>query len=118
MANPWNRIPAHVTMRFDLGISRIQFLVEYRRTRRIVPTYIPTFACSTDRILLIAISTSLPDRGRWPNSRAPGFDDRLLEKNNAFQFFSYVFNLEEWASQGQFRNDTGVDRQIVSNPVT
>ena len=42
---------------------------------------------------------------------------RLLDKQATFQFFSYLFNLEEWASQAQFRDDTGVDRQIVSNPV-
>ena len=34
-----------------------------------------------------------------------------------FQFFSYLFNLEEWADQDQLRSDTGVDRQIVKNPV-
>ncbi len=42
---------------------------------------------------------------------------RLLDKNSAFQFFSYLFNLEEWAAQSILRDDTGVDRQIVSNPV-
>ena len=42
---------------------------------------------------------------------------RLLDKNAAFQFFSYVFNLEEWAEADQLRTDTGVDRQIVNSPV-
>jgi type IV secretion system protein VirB4 len=42
---------------------------------------------------------------------------RLLDKQAAFQFFSYLFNLEEWAAQSQLRDDSGVDRQIVSNPV-
>ena len=42
---------------------------------------------------------------------------RLLNKSEAFRFFSYLFNLEEWASQAQLRDDAGVDRQIVSNPV-
>jgi type IV secretion system protein VirB4 len=42
---------------------------------------------------------------------------RMLNKNKTFQFFSYLFNLEEWASQSHLRDDTGVDRQIVSNPV-
>jgi type IV secretion system protein VirB4 len=42
---------------------------------------------------------------------------RMLDKNSVFQFFSYLFNLEEWAAQSQLRDDTGVDRQIVSNPV-
>jgi type IV secretion system protein VirB4 len=42
---------------------------------------------------------------------------KLLSKNEAFQFFSYLFNLEEWAGQDQLRSDTGVDRQIVKNPI-
>ncbi len=42
---------------------------------------------------------------------------RLLSKNAAYKFFSYLFNLEDWASDDQLRSDTGVDRQIVKNPV-
>jgi type IV secretion system protein VirB4 len=42
---------------------------------------------------------------------------RMLGKNAAFQFFSYLFNLEEWAGQDELRSDTGVDRQIVKCPV-
>ena len=42
---------------------------------------------------------------------------RLLDKNDAFRFFSYLFNLEEWAAADQLRSETGVDRQIVKNPV-
>ena len=42
---------------------------------------------------------------------------RLLDKNGVFQFFSYLFNLEAWSAQDQLRSDTGVDRQIVKNPV-
>lgn len=41
----------------------------------------------------------------------------LLDKQGAFQFFSYLFNLEDWAEWGHLRTDTGVDRQIVQNPV-
>jgi type IV secretion system protein VirB4 len=41
----------------------------------------------------------------------------LLGKNDVFRFFSYLFNLEEWAGQDNLRSDTGVDRQIVKNPV-
>jgi type IV secretion system protein VirB4 len=42
---------------------------------------------------------------------------RLLGKNETFQFFSYLFNLEEWAERELLRSDTGVDRQIVNSPV-
>ncbi|MGB6131916.1 MAG: type VI secretion protein [Acidobacteriaceae bacterium] len=42
---------------------------------------------------------------------------RLLDRNDTFQFFSYLFNLEEWAAADQLRGDTGVDRQIVKSPV-
>jgi type IV secretion system protein VirB4 len=42
---------------------------------------------------------------------------RLLDKNATFQFFSYLFNLEEWAEADQLRTDTGIDRQIVKNTV-
>jgi type IV secretion system protein VirB4 len=43
---------------------------------------------------------------------------RLLEKNAVFQFFSYLFNLEEWAAAYTLTNDDGVDRQIVTSPVS
>jgi len=42
---------------------------------------------------------------------------RLLEKNAVYQFFSYLFNLEEWAALGNLSADDGVDRQIVQSPV-
>ena len=42
---------------------------------------------------------------------------RLLGKAEAFQFFSYLFNLEEWADRDHLREDTGIDRQIVKSPV-
>jgi type IV secretion system protein VirB4 len=42
---------------------------------------------------------------------------QLLSKNAAYKFFSYLFNLEDWASDDQLRSNTGVDRQIVKNPV-
>lgn len=42
---------------------------------------------------------------------------RLLEKDTVFQFFSYLFNLEEWAAIDRLRSDTGVDRQIVKSPI-
>ncbi len=42
---------------------------------------------------------------------------KLQGKTEAFQFFSYLFNLEEWSGRDQLRADTGVDRQIVKSPV-
>jgi type IV secretion system protein VirB4 len=42
---------------------------------------------------------------------------RLLEKNAVYQFFSYLFNLEEWAAQDNLSAGDGVDRQIVKNPI-
>ena len=42
---------------------------------------------------------------------------RLLSKAEVFQFFSYLFNLEEWANHDQLRSDSGVDRQLVNSPV-
>jgi type IV secretion system protein VirB4 len=41
----------------------------------------------------------------------------LLRKEQVFQFFSYLFNLEEWASDVHLRADSGVDRQLVKAPV-
>jgi type IV secretion system protein VirB4 len=43
---------------------------------------------------------------------------KLLEKNAVFQFFSYLFNLEEWAAGYTLTADDGVDRQIVNSPVS
>jgi type IV secretion system protein VirB4 len=43
---------------------------------------------------------------------------KLLGKQEAFQFFRYLYNLEEWAERAQLRTDDGVDRQIVSSPVS
>jgi len=42
---------------------------------------------------------------------------KLLGKDQAFRFFSYLFNLEEWASDVHLRSDARVDRQIVQSPV-
>ncbi|AXC09871.1 ATPase required for both assembly of type IV secretion complex and secretion of T-DNA complex, VirB4 [Acidisarcina polymorpha] len=42
---------------------------------------------------------------------------QLLGKDETFQFFSYLFNLEEWAQQDHLRSDAGVDRQIVKTPI-
>jgi type IV secretion system protein VirB4 len=43
---------------------------------------------------------------------------RLLDKQSAFQFFSYLFNLEDWTEWGQLRDYPGVDGQIVQTPVS
>jgi type IV secretion system protein VirB4 len=45
------------------------------------------------------------------------FGLRLLDKGASFHFFSYLFNLQEWAAAGELRGDVGVDRQIVRNPI-
>jgi type IV secretion system protein VirB4 len=42
---------------------------------------------------------------------------KLLGKEQTFQFFSYLFNLEEWACDMRLRSDAGVDRQLVQAPV-
>jgi len=42
---------------------------------------------------------------------------RLLDTTDTFQFFSYLFNLEEWAAQAQLAGNTEIDRQIVNSPV-
>ena len=43
---------------------------------------------------------------------------KLLDKGEAFRFFSYLFNLEPWAERNQLRSDEGVDRQIVQSAVS
>lgn len=42
---------------------------------------------------------------------------KLLDKNAAYRFFSYLFNLEEWTTANALSSDDGVDRQIVQSPV-
>jgi type IV secretion system protein VirB4 len=41
----------------------------------------------------------------------------MLDKEETFKFFSYLFNLEEWTAQATLSSDSGIDRQIVTNPV-
>jgi type IV secretion system protein VirB4 len=48
---------------------------------------------------------------------AGSFGLTQLGRNEIFQFFSYLFNLEDWAERDQLRAGTGVDRQIVKSPV-
>ena len=43
---------------------------------------------------------------------------KLLPKEQAFQFLSYLFNLEEWAERDHLRSDTQIDRQIVKSAVS
>lgn len=42
---------------------------------------------------------------------------KLLAKEDTFRFFSYLFNLEDWAGQDVLRAQDGLDRQIVKSPV-
>jgi len=46
------------------------------------------------------------------------FGLKLLDKKETFRFFSYLFNLEQWAQHDHLQGDTGVDRQIVKSPVS
>jgi type IV secretion system protein VirB4 len=71
-------------------------------------------AASTSRMLAELQKTATLLVGNLGNS----IGLRLLDKQCTFQFFSYLFNLEDWAEWGQLRSDTGVDRQIVQNPVS
>ncbi|SDE96708.1 hypothetical protein [Terriglobus roseus] len=41
-----------------------------------------------------------------------------LDKQQAFQFFSYLFNLEDWAEPSQLTSGLGVDRNIVQSAVS
>src|ERR1700730_6283940 len=43
---------------------------------------------------------------------------RLLDKVEAFPFFSYLYNLEPWCEHDRLTHDTGVDRQIVKSPLS
>ena len=70
-------------------------------------------AASTSRMLAELEKTAALLAGNLASS----IGLRLLEKQSAFQFFSYLFNLEDWAEWGQLREDINVDRQMVQNPV-
>ena len=70
-------------------------------------------AAGTSRMLADLQKTATILEGHLGNS----FGLRLVGKNDAFQFFSYLFNLEEWAGCDEFRSDTGLDRQMVKSPV-
>ena len=43
---------------------------------------------------------------------------KAIGKEQTFHFFSYLFNLEEWAERDHLRSDSCVDRQIVKSPVS
>jgi type IV secretion system protein VirB4 len=109
-------------------LERIEFLEQTAAFRRIdlhwcltlEPSKIKSFdrrpqenAAATSRMMSELQKTAILLAG---NLGSIGL--RLLDKQSAFQFFSYMFNLEDWAEWGQLRSDTGVDRQIVQNPVS
>ena len=48
----------------------------------------------------------------------PSLGLQLMEKEQSFQFFAELFNLEEWAGKTRLQADTGVDRQIAASPVS
>jgi type IV secretion system protein VirB4 len=110
-------------------IDRLEFLEKTAGFRRIdlhwcltvEPSKVKSFerkpdenAASTSRMLAELQKTATLLAGNLGNS----IGLRLLDKQSTFQFFSYLFNLEDWAEWGQLRSDTGVDRQIVQNPVS
>ena len=43
---------------------------------------------------------------------------KLLEKDETFRFFSYLFNLESWAHHDHLQGDLGADRQIVKSAIS
>ena len=109
--------------------DRLEFLEKTAGFRRIdlhwcltvEPSKIKSFkrkpnenAASTSRMLAELQKTATLLAGNLGNS----IGLRLLDKQSTFRFFSYLFNLEDWAERGQLRSDTGVDRQIVQNPVS
>lgn len=73
----------------------------------------PEHAADTSRMLAEIEKTATLLEGHLGGSLGL----RLLQKNAAYQFFSYLFNLEEWAAADALHSDTGVDQQIVKNPV-
>jgi type IV secretion system protein VirB4 len=70
-------------------------------------------AASTSRMLAELEKTAALLAGNLSSS----IGMRLLDKQSAFQFFSYLFNLEDWAEWGQLRESVNIDRQIVQAPV-
>ncbi len=43
---------------------------------------------------------------------------RLMDKEEAFPFMSYLYNLEPWADHCKLEKDSGVDRQMVKSPLS
>ncbi len=47
-----------------------------------------------------------------------GIGLRLLNKSEAFSFFAYLANLEDWSERHPLRSDDGVDRQAVHSAMS
>jgi len=109
--------------------ERVQFLTQSAGFRRIdlhwcltfEPSKVKSFerkpqenAAATSRMLAELEKTATLLAGNLGSS----IGLRLLDKQSTFRFFSYLFNLEDWAEQGHLRSDTAVDRQIVQSPVS
>ncbi len=120
------RYPKEITESF--ASNRLGFLEQNAAFRRIdlhwcltlEPSKVKAFertpkdnALETSRMLTDLEKTASLLEGHLGSSLGLG----MLGKNAAFQFFSYLFNLEEWAGHDELRSDTGVDRQIVKCPV-
>ena len=71
------------------------------------------YAAETSRMLSDLEKTAMLLEGHLGSSLGL----KIVGKDVAFQFFSYLFNLEEWAGDDQLRGDTGVDRQVVKSAV-
>jgi type IV secretion system protein VirB4 len=109
--------------------DRIEFLEKTAGFRRIdlhwcltlEPSKVKSFECKPQENN-VATSRSLAELQKTATLLAGNLGSsiglRLLDSQSTFQFFSYLFNLEDWAEWAQLRSDTGVDRQIVQNPVS
>jgi type IV secretion system protein VirB4 len=108
--------------------DRLEFLEKTAGFRRIdlhwcltlEPSKVKTFekkpaenAAATSRMLAELEKTAALLAGNLASS----IGLRLMDKQSVFQFFSYLFNLEDWAEWGQLRESVNIDRQIVQTPV-
>src|SRR5271156_449043 len=120
------KYPSSVTESF--ASDRVKFLNQTARFRRIDLHWCLTIEPDTGNPLgrkpkeqRIATDRQLFDLEKAATILESHMSDsiglKLLCKEQAFQFFSFLFNLEEWASDVPLRSDSGIDRQLVQAPV-